>query len=119
MKARTKAHGRERRPPSGGGTKAPAPTAAQHFDALEAMRSSATILLERIELERLRPKPNPKVLFGYLDRFLPLLAKIAPYEKGKLKPVDEMDRVRADLDRLTPAELKSLKRLSKKAQGLA
>jgi hypothetical protein len=47
------------------------------------------------------------------------LAKIAPYEKGKFKSVDEMDRVRADLDRLTPAELKSLKRLSKKAQGLA
>jgi hypothetical protein len=120
MKAGTRSRGRERRPPhkpSRGGSKVAAPTAAQQFDALEAMRSSATVLLEGIELERLKPKPNPKVLFGYFDRFRPLLAKIAPYEHGKLKPVDEMKRVKADLSKLTPAELKSVARLAKNSSG--
>jgi hypothetical protein len=48
-----------------GGTEALAPTAARRFDALEAMRSLATMLLERIEAKskcpvRLpRPGPSP------------------------------------------------------------
>jgi hypothetical protein len=122
MEASTRSRGRERRSrddPSGE-TTAAVPIGAREVDALETLRSLAKVLMEPIERERLRPKPNVKALFGYVDRVVPLLAKIALYQDPKLKPVDfdkYTERVKPNLSRLTDDELDSLERIAKKIHG--